>query len=513
MRYIPFAQADSYYDVAGRARLNWRSIEHEGVERLSEAVFKLSKLSRQQDDDTGWRRFLYPARRARNIVTTVPLPFDSAATGLEGLMHELEGLLPMLRVYAGEDAGLLGEEVVAAGIDLAGLTYSPLLQVVAGLADDGNAKSTGLLLPMGDFLGSVRDHLNRQFGEGRAVLKPLTWHSLSDSEVFDRLIVIGPLYWYRDHEFVLTSPRAQQIELIKWAWYSEQPPVTHVLEGSSGLPTLSLVPPPARTQIVITESDERQEIDWNSVSRELAGRSEGELAEFVTARPVLLAGGFAALFPEEGERLVWLLDPDGQAERRVVRVDVSDLEPGHVVMFRTSGGGDLIVPLADEILGHDADYLRELQRTWKANLRTWVFARGGLHRAAAELQRMGGARAYPQNVKNWLADRSLRPDDRGDWRVLMRAASLETRSEEIWQAMGRLLTAHHEAGTSLGRRLRDVANTADLDELLSRGRQVFTQLHGGSLTALRIEEFASLTVSCPSSHLMTPTKMRKEWLI
>lgn len=295
MRYIPFAQTDSYYDVAGNARLNWRSIEHAGVERFSEAVFKLSKLSRQQDDDTGWRQFLYPARRARNIVTTVPLPFSSSAVGLADLMRRLEELLPVLRVYGGEDACTLGEEAVAAGMDLAALDYSPLLEMVLSLAEDGRAESNGLLLPMRDFLGSVRCHLNWRPGEHQTVLRPLTWHGLADSKAFDRLIVVGPLYWYRDHEFVLTSPRARHIELIKWAWYREEPPAASILAGSSGRPALRVVPPPARTAFVISEDDERPEIDWRSVSRELAGRDGGEFAQFVTARPVLLTGGFAAL--------------------------------------------------------------------------------------------------------------------------------------------------------------------------------------------------------------------------
>ena len=35
-----------------------------------------------------------------------------------------------------------------------------------------------------------------------------------------------------------------------------------------------------------------------------------------------------------------------------------------------------------------------------------------------------------------------------------------------------------------------MADTADLGELLVTGRQVFTELHGGSLTAFRVEGFA-----------------------
>ena len=512
MRYVPFAQAASYFDVADKAHLNWRTLEHPAVERFSESVFKLSRLMRLQEDDAGWRQFLYPARRARNILTTVPLPYNSAVLGLAGLMRELDVLLPMLHIYAGEEAGALGREAVEVGRELAGLGYSPILDLILELARDAQRGSNGLLLPMSEFLPSVRDDLKWRLGANQTVLHALTWHELAESELFERLIVIGPLYWYHDHEFVFTSPRAMRIEVVEWAWYHEQALTAKVLTGSSGGPMLRVVPPPARPGFLVTEGEERPEVDWHSVSQELTGRAEAEFAEPVIARPVLLAGGFAALFPEEGERHVWMLDPHAPAEHRVVRVDIADLEPGHVVILRTSGGGDLIVPLADEILGADARRLRDLQHMWKAKLAKWVQGQGGLNRAAEELERMGSPRPYPQNLQNWLGERSLRPDDFDDWRAIIRAACLEDKTMEIWQAMGKIGSAHRSAGRSLGQRLREMADTADLDKLLTTGSQVFSQLHGGSLTAFRVEGFAPVTVRCTTTRLMAPVRMRSEWL-
>ena len=48
---------------------------------------------------------------------------------------------------------------------------------------------------------------------------------------------------------------------------------------------------------------------------------------------------------------------------------------------------------------------------------------------------MGSPVSYPQNLQNWLGERSLRPDDPDDWRTIMCVASLEDRTAEIWQAM------------------------------------------------------------------------------
>ena len=151
---------------------------------------------------------------------------------------------------------------------------------------------------------------------------------------------------------------------------------------------------------------------------------------------------------------------------------------------------------------------------WKAKLAKWVT---GTRWAKPCSRQSSSAWAvhepYPQNLQNWLGERSLRPDDPKDWRVIMSVASLEDMTAEIWQAMGKIGSAHRSWRAGLwDERLREMADTADLDELLATGRQVFAQLHGGSLTAFRVEGFAPVTVRCTTSHLMTPIQMRSEWL-
>ena len=149
----------------------------------------------------------------------------------------------------------------------------------------------------------------------------------------------------------------------------------------------------------IEPEDEQTFVHWASVSRELTRPSDGDLSEPVLARPAILAGNYAVLLPEDEDRLVWLLDPHAPSEHRVARVDVADLEPGHVIVLRTAGGGDLIVPIADDILGREAHRLREMQRKWKLQLRSWVRQHRTIRRAATELRRLGCGRANPQTSR------------------------------------------------------------------------------------------------------------------
>lgn len=509
MRFLGLAQAGSCYSVASRARLSWQAVAHPGLEEFAGGVLSLSRLAKQQDDATGWRQFLYPARRARNIATTVPLPFSHPGLGIAPLMDQLERTLPVLRVYGGDDAGALGGAVVAAGRELLASDDAPLLDAVLGNVA-GEAATTGIVLPLPEYTAIVNGFLQAMNLPSTVVV--LSRHDIGGARAMDRLVVIGPLYWYQDCQYVFTSPRAPDIVVTEWAWYQDQAPAAAVLVGSRGSAGIRAQPLPiARTGLQVRAEDERSAVDWQSVSRELSRSGDSDPSEPVAARAVVLAGRNAVLLPEDGDRLVWLLDPYAPPEHRVARVDVSDLEPGHVIILRTSGGGDLIVPIANEILGDQAPALRELQRRWKEGLRSWVQHQGTLSQAAAGLRRAGSSRANPQNLQNWLSERSLRTDGRGDWHAIMATASLGTEEDKIWRAMGRLHSAHLEAGKSIGRRLREMANTEPLDKLLTEGSQVF-ELRGGSLTAFRIEGLSPAPVQCSPNRLLVPMQVRDDWL-
>lgn len=509
MKHVDLAQAAGYYDIAAKAGLAWRTLEHAGLERYSEAVYALHRLAQEQGDDTGWREFLVPARRVRNVATTVPLPFSHPDLSLKRVVDEIETALPALRVYAGQDAGAIGEEILDAGRQLAGGSEAPLLEAITDTVSKGRSHQNGVVLPLTEYVEIANRFVRRRL-PGLGIWSR---HDVAGLEPLERLMVVGPLYWYRSHQHVFTSPRAPRIVILKWAWYRERPPASTALEGSKGRAGIRLRPVPTmRSAFQVQAEDEQPSVDWTSVSRELSRTAGVAYLEPVLARPAILAARHGVLLPEDGDRSVWLLDPHAPREHRVVRVEVADLEPGHVIILRTSGGGDLIVPIADEILGENAKHLRELQQRWKTQLRRWVRERPSVQRAAAELRQLGCKRANPQNLQSWLSDRSLRTGDRQDWQVLMEAVSLSSDAEAIWRAMSQLHSAHSQAGRTIGKRLRELANTSHLDELLRSGRQVFTHAGGGSMTAFRVEAFSPSTVQCAPDDLMVPGEVREEWL-
>jgi hypothetical protein len=510
MRYIPLARVSEYYHLATIARLQWRTADDFDLDRFCQVVGKLTRLGREQDDDTGWREFLYPAWRARKVFTTVPLPFSDPLNGVRQLMKQLEDAMRPLGVYGGDNAAELGASVVELGLRLLRCDEAPLADAVAELAETEVHGSTGLLLPMAEYAEPVRRFLaSRQRCEAIEVLRV---QDLPAAEPMARLVVIGPLFWYRDHEHVLTSPRAIETTVLNWAWYREGVPRLSVLEGSSGGAGLRTQPAPHPRSDYQGAEGENPPSDWGSIDRELAGSGDADLSEPVPARSTVLANGYAVLLPEDEDRPVWILDPHAPPDHRVVRVNITDLEPGHVIVLRTAGGGDLIVPLADEILGSSAPRLRELQHQWKANLGAWVRIQGGISSAAAALRRAGCKIANRQNLQNWLSERSLRTDDRGDWQILMDMASLGPEASALWLAMEKLENAHRKAGKSVGQRLREMAGTEPLDALLATGQQVFALSAGGSLTAFRIDGFAPEATMCVPARLLVPAKVRGEWL-
>jgi hypothetical protein len=210
--------------------------------------------------------------------------------------------------------------------------------------------------------------------------------------------------------------------------------------------------------------------------------------EEIDARGFLLEGDWAVFLEGDAKASALVIDltvDDGESVRRI---PISNIEAGMFVLVRTSGGGDYIVPVADEILGPEAQQVRDYQKEWKERLRLVVAARG-LFATSIHLLDNGSTLANEMNVRNWMSPRNIRTSGYNDFLAIMRLIGLESEAAEYWSAMGKIVNAHHRAGKQIRDALLDQVRQTDLRELERLGQMEF-ELPGaesGSLTAYRVE--------------------------
>lgn len=103
---------------------------------------------------------------------------------------------------------------------------------------------------------------------------------------------------------------------------------------------------------------------FDSKWRSGSGQSE-VIVETVPARLCYLRGQRAVFVAADDGSSCLIIDTAEMGHAAVRRVPVGELEPGHCLILRTSGGGDFIAPLADRIMGDVAEERRAEQSEWK----------------------------------------------------------------------------------------------------------------------------------------------------
>ena len=90
------------------------------------------------------------------------------------------------------------------------------------------------------------------------------------------------------------------------------------------------------------------------------------------------------------------------------------------LLLKTSGGGDYIVPLANRILGSEADKLRASQKGWKDRLRK-LKNNNGTDWVINELRSLGCSIASPTNLRNWMSYRGIKTSQFSHFQAIMKA--------------------------------------------------------------------------------------------
>jgi hypothetical protein len=510
MSYVSFAATDEIYELAHDPTICPIPVENDEMRAFDQRYRAfLGALGDERADDY-WIRGLAWLRKARFNLLATPLPAADPALGLlTAVTLTRESMRSCDRIYP-QHADAVGElcnsamEVFVSNSDL-------LATSIAGTACElGDARRIGVVLPHFGFDDAVARHLRSLPGLARVDV--LTATELQMRRPYDVLFVVGRSSWYqnRSASWVFTAPRARRVYLTAYAWaFDRSLPSYRAFSRSRVAPGLAAAPQHALPVAFEPSGESENEVDWELLSQELpVSVGASDPADSVEARLLLLADGRGAFVGALDDSRIQVFDPEALAGSRIDWIPTTEVLPGTFVLLRSEGGGDLIVTVADLLLGRAAPRLREMQGDWKRRLVQQIESRG-LDWTVQALRALGSSRASRGNVLNWASPRSLRTADETDFFAVMRLIDLDGQERAYWNAMGRLDGAHRRAGFKIRDQLEEQAEQGDLVELQTKGTLDFTLPDGGgALTAFRVEDVSPQTYRVPYQQLGEPFRPR-----
>jgi len=459
-----------------------------------------------------WQKFLIPLKRLRFGLCAAPFPkayrFERISTVAGELQRHLRlcsKLYPDLANPAFAILDLLTE--------LFDHPQDPLLDKLLELTNA--EQKTAWAIKESRLIPHVEELVATLNLPRLNIVHPL---QLKDLTCYDRLVVVGPSRWFP--ESIFTAARAGQIDILIFDWIKDRWKPQNVFVSphkSSGHSN--------RKHITVEERETSNRWDnidpqnllaivdkASSVASTLEKEDQDEY-EDVVAKCVFLEDDWA-VFIEAGEGAKTLvIDPDEDIDKRIDRIFAREIKPGMFILARTGGGGDYIVPMADKIMGSQAQHVREYQKRWKELLRTYTKG-NGLLKTSLDLIDFGPDVANEVNVRNWMSPRSIRTRNYNDFLAIMKLIGLEDKAQEYWTIMKRINRAHHKAGFEIRNLLLEQVKDLKMEELQKRGKMEFklSSDDEGGLTAFRVEGVMAETVEVPYSRIGQPFKLEdKLW--
>lgn len=507
-----FAGTQEVYRTAVTGEVVWQAVTHDLFESFSTGITRLMKSLGSERNEPFWEETLRILRRSRTAASATPLPFSHPSLGLADASVDVEDRSKNIRAgTTGEWAEMLAE--LADLLDrLSSCHENPLGDAVLTVL--GGRNNSGVLLPTSRYQSDVEEWMKgRPWGVWLTVLTP---GELAMRAPLRALAIVGSTAWYARNPFPFLAPRADETVALRWSWVRDFFPRDGALiegrQSRHSRPRPELGVAPAKSEL--EGSDLAPTIDWAALADRVRDRDETPSNGIVDARVFVLAGGMAVALEVGDDSKVHTVEPDLEGAKRIADVSVDDLEESDYLLLRSQGAGDLVVEVADEILGTGRSAeLRGIQASWKSDLRSLVAQRSPVE-IIARLKRAGSQRANYLNLRNWMSPRSLRTWDIKDFAAIMTVIGKADQTERIWAAMGALDSAHRKAGFRIRSMLTEIVAEADLGRLITKGRMSFRlpDQHGGKLTAYRIESINPDIIQVDEDRLSRVVPAEDFWL-
>jgi hypothetical protein len=345
----------------------------------------------------------------------------------------------------------------------------------------------------------------------------------SGNRTYKSIVITGTAKWLdRDrHLHLLAAPKSDRIFLFSHSHFDLKIPALSRIPFNNGQENLTIPTKvinflnnePSLSQT--TSKNKPEELSHFTIPKfnpkkveegiHKARNALDEENEDTEAYRYLLAG--EKLLHQETEGIFFQLEYTNEGQgincSDVSKKDADEIDEGDVIIIATDGGGDMIRPVADEILmesGRLEDY-RSLQSTWKKKLRELHDNLG--HEYLMRRLKDEGVAVQNANLRYWISSRCIGPGDDKVFGGLLKFLGFPEQSENIKEATRVIRNAHTKAGRILAGKLRDSIKGQSLEQLFELGEQRFSRADiEGSQTAYLVEKRFPETSCIPSNLIM-----------
>ncbi|MEJ9221169.1 hypothetical protein P4H46_23615 [Paenibacillus glucanolyticus] len=479
------ASVNKIFELTNNYDLRFHEISSEPLAKYSLSLKKLEyKVFNLDEGDILLNDFLTHLRKFRYILSASPLPFSAHIDQFnEKDLHRLSRQCQLM--YPG-----LKEDIDTVLMFYDKLRTSPEKPVLEYLRKSFRDKiSTGLVLKTASDLNAVEEALKRTFITNN-IFSVVTPSRLKKELFFDRLIILGPTYWYPD--YIFHCPRSQTIENIYYDWQLYRAPrMEYFTKSEFKVSTLhqgckiNVNKLTGSTSPEIIEISD-QIIDYKNVEKSLSAKSVLITPECVNAKLVGLTDAKGILFEDHSLKNIWTISL--QADEQVSKCSVNELDTDCYLLIRTSTGRDYIQIKADEFLGIKAAKIRQRHSAWKKRLRNYT-SKYHPDKICRYLRRHGGIRANETNLRNWASDDNIKPREYNDFLALMMLLKLEDHAKKLWKEADDLFRAHQRAGTVIRNLLIQEIKKSNLSKLELEQKMTFSlpDAENATFTAYKIE--------------------------
>jgi hypothetical protein len=482
------------YTCSKSASLTWKSIEFPEFSNFTYAVQKLLNAVGDLDEDDYWYSFLKKIKRFRFDAVASPLSEEFLQESLIKLISDIQReKKPFITSHPNANAQY--EILHLTGKSLVKTKLSQLLLSLSGvIKENKNANHTAILVCETRLVSGAEQGLaSANISNVEVTSKSF----LREDNCFENLIIIGPTRWYP--KYIFDAPRAKNLLILKYAWirdsWKHQSVFVAPLKQRRNKLMEAMIDDPYDNKSLSAEEMLLPSFDYQNIKNQLAEdlKNHHEV-DFVKAKLCLLEEGWAVFLEAEEFSSVLVIDLS-DLSRPVKKVKASEIEPGMYVLLRTTGGGDFIIPVANQIMGPDSGKARDLQQNWKKLLRARVVSEG-YEQTITKLLSLGSIRASGPNLRNWMYARNIKTEFREDFNAIMKLAGLDKESDHYWKMMEIIGNAHQRAGMQIRKMLLEKVEKSDLAALKRTGKMDFELADDSSIsiTAFQIKEIAPETM-------------------